>query len=175
MSCGIGRGIAPSMRGLKQLMKETPMLPTVDDESAAKFIYERYLDKAIRILHRIGGKVAHLEKRDEAWRKLISTSQGDERDEEERLYGEMAEDPEGMIQTVDEVRKVILDLKLEIKKIGRKLGLNNKVFSSKADESTNRIRKQNPSGERSQLGASKNLPKLIMPTFDGKPEGWPAF
>uniref|UniRef100_A0A0N5APK6 Hexosyltransferase n=1 Tax=Syphacia muris TaxID=451379 RepID=A0A0N5APK6_9BILA len=175
MSGGIRKGINPTLRSLKKLMKKTPVLPMVEDESTTEIVYKKYLGEANKILQRMKGTVAHLEKQSKAWQKLITTLQGEGLDDEEKLYGEMTEDPEGMLQTTEEARRVISDLKLDIRSIERIRGLNNKVSSSKTDESTNRIRDQNPSGRRSHLSASEDLPELVMPTFDGKSEEWPIF
>uniref|UniRef100_A0A0N5AC94 TPX2_importin domain-containing protein n=1 Tax=Syphacia muris TaxID=451379 RepID=A0A0N5AC94_9BILA len=83
--------------------------------------------------------------------------EGEKVEYEDESYEEIAEDPEGMVQVIDDARKIIVGLKLDIKKIERKVNCSNRKKASEANVAMVRLKVEFKLPARN--GLAKFLPK----------------
>uniref|UniRef100_A0A0N5AJD4 Tubulin-specific chaperone A n=1 Tax=Syphacia muris TaxID=451379 RepID=A0A0N5AJD4_9BILA len=111
-------------------MVEVPVLPSDDQEQGLTAAYGNYLKSAKSTVAQIKRAVEQLKEQDEQWTDLLLWSEDTKYEEEQALYDEVVENPEGMFRVMEKADEAVLQLETNIREVERLMKNNRRINES---------------------------------------------
>uniref|UniRef100_A0A0N5AQD2 DUF5641 domain-containing protein n=1 Tax=Syphacia muris TaxID=451379 RepID=A0A0N5AQD2_9BILA len=118
MSALIKRTVEPTIERLKRYLDDLPSPLYEDPESMTPSACWSYLKSAKLAVAQIKRAIELLEKQNDRWIDLISSLEGEKLEKEQKIYDEMADDPEGLLNVLDRATEAVVQLETDIKEVG---------------------------------------------------------
>uniref|UniRef100_A0A0N5B1D5 Uncharacterized protein n=1 Tax=Syphacia muris TaxID=451379 RepID=A0A0N5B1D5_9BILA len=149
MSGSIRRSVAPTLKRLQDFLHEILELPITGEEANTSKTYDDYLRKVRTHLIQPKRSVGFLENYNNRWLDILATLKGEDLKKEQATYDAMADDPEGLINIVEQasVRRGYLEADIAEAERASNRNYNSKSASCKRElnitNMTNSIRNEN--------------------------------